>query len=195
MRPEFRKDPRAQPSALKAWADIFATGGPHREEREAAALAARETQEFWLPILEELRRQAHLEGVIDSASLFLLESETKRLRRELSNAAPIAATVGKLRLRNHMRVRRHQRLQSSAGLGRHLMFDKERHDHLGRAEGHVVLGERLLRAQCARVAALEQLGSDCTESKKLLAQFEEIQALHIEHRDRLRRDFLLKRTR
>ncbi len=52
-------------------------GGPHREEREAPAVAAKKTLEFWLPILEELLLEAKREGRADSASLFLLESEIR----------------------------------------------------------------------------------------------------------------------
>ncbi len=97
------------PSALEAWAAIFDTGGPRREEREAAALAAKEMREFWMPILEELWREAKREGVADSASLFLLESEIRRIRRELRMETPSADKVAKLHLRNCAHIRRYQR--------------------------------------------------------------------------------------
>ncbi len=107
MRPY--KAGKAPSSALEAWAAIFATGGPHREERQAAAVVAKETREFWLPILEELWRDAKREGREDSASLFLLENEIRRLRRELASEAPSPEQVGRLHLRNCAQVRRYQR--------------------------------------------------------------------------------------
>ncbi len=103
------KQTNQAPPALKAWSEIFATGGPRREEREAAALAAKEMREFWLPILEELWREAKREGVSDSANLFLLESEIRRLRRELDSEAPSPERIARLHLRNCAHIRRYQR--------------------------------------------------------------------------------------
>ncbi len=49
--------------------------------------AAKEQREFWLPIQKELWREAKREGVADSANLFLLKNEIRRLRRELASEA------------------------------------------------------------------------------------------------------------
>ncbi len=108
------KEERAAPSALEAWAAIFARGGPRREEREAAACAIRAKQKYWLPILEELRREARPENRKDAAALFLLEGEIRRLRRELGLKAPSAAIVVKRRLQNYAQVRRYQRRKEIA---------------------------------------------------------------------------------
>ena len=59
--------------------------------------------------------------------------------------------------------------------------------HLAQAEGHIALGERHIVRQRKLVAELEQKGCDTAEAKRLLASFEELQAMHIADRDRLRR--------
>jgi hypothetical protein len=55
------------------------------------------------------------------------------------------------------------------------------------AEGHIALGERHIVRQRKLVVELEQKGCDTAEAKRLLASFEELQAMHIADRDRLRR--------
>ncbi len=59
-------------------------------------------------------------------------------------------------------------------------------DHLEQAERHVAVGERIVAEQRARIAQLERDGHDVTRSRELLGQFEEILAMQIAHRDRLR---------
>lgn len=66
--------------------------------------------------------------------------------------------------------------------------------HLAQAEQHVALGERHVRHQREIVAKLEQDGHDAEEALKLLAQFEELQALHIADRDRLRKELEASRN-
>ena len=61
-------------------------------------------------------------------------------------------------------------------------------DHLAQAERHVVAGERTLAHQRGLVAELERDGHDTSQARALLVQFEELQALHISNRDRLRRE-------
>lgn len=58
-------------------------------------------------------------------------------------------------------------------------------DHLRQAEEHVALGERHIARQREIVAELEADGHDVTEPRRLLALFEEVQALHVQGRDRL----------
>jgi propanediol utilization protein len=60
-------------------------------------------------------------------------------------------------------------------------------DHLKQAEEHVALGERHIKRQREIVAELHGHGHNTEESRRLLQQFEEIQTLHVEGRDRLRR--------
>jgi hypothetical protein len=57
--------------------------------------------------------------------------------------------------------------------------------HLAKAEQHVVDGERHVRNQRKIVVQREQRGGDPAEPKRLLALFEEVQAMHVAHRDRL----------
>ncbi len=59
-------------------------------------------------------------------------------------------------------------------------------DHLEQAERHVAVGERIVAEQRTRVAELERDRHDVTQSRQLLGQFEEILAMQIAHRDRLR---------
>jgi hypothetical protein len=57
--------------------------------------------------------------------------------------------------------------------------------HLAKAEQHVVDGEGHVRNQRKIVARIEQWGHDPTESKRLLALFEELYAGHVAYRDQL----------
>lgn len=60
--------------------------------------------------------------------------------------------------------------------------------HLAQAEEHISLGERHIAQQRELVARLERDGHDSTEASNLLDNFEELQAVHIAHRDRLCRE-------
>lgn len=62
-------------------------------------------------------------------------------------------------------------------------------EHVLRAEQHAIEGERHLALQGEIVATLESACHNTTQALRLLAQFEEIQALHIANRDRLRNAF------
>ena len=59
-------------------------------------------------------------------------------------------------------------------------------DHLEQAERHVRQGAVHLQNQRALIERLETGGHDTKESRRLLQQFEEMQALHVGDRDRLR---------
>jgi hypothetical protein len=59
-------------------------------------------------------------------------------------------------------------------------------DHLNQAERHIADGERHLSNQRALIAELEHDGHDTSAAKSLLRQFEELQALYVADRDRLR---------
>lgn len=59
-------------------------------------------------------------------------------------------------------------------------------DHLAQAERHVTDGNRHIVEQRRRVFTMQRGGRDTTESFRLLRQFEELQALHVADRDRLR---------
>jgi len=63
-------------------------------------------------------------------------------------------------------------------------------EHLAQAERHVVEGERVIARQRDIVAQLERDGHDSTDAMLLLYQFEEIQYLHVDHRDQLRKAHL-----
>lgn len=60
--------------------------------------------------------------------------------------------------------------------------------HLAQVERHVAQGEAIIARQRRIVSELERDGHDAGEARDLLAQFQEMQAQHITHRDRLRRE-------
>ncbi len=63
-------------------------------------------------------------------------------------------------------------------------------EHLALAERHVAEGERVVARQREIVAELERDGHDAAaaQARQLLAQFEELLALHVADRDRLRKE-------
>ena len=61
-------------------------------------------------------------------------------------------------------------------------------DHLAQAECHVAEGERNIARQREIVAQLECDGHDADQAARLLRSFEELQALHVADRDRLRKE-------
>lgn len=65
-------------------------------------------------------------------------------------------------------------------------------EHLAQAERHVRQGAEHIRRQREIIAELEGHGHDSTAAKKLLTQFEEMQALHIADRDRLKSELAEK---
>lgn len=58
--------------------------------------------------------------------------------------------------------------------------------HLAEAEARVALGERHVEQQRALILKLESNGCASAEARALLKLFEELQAEHISHRNRLR---------
>jgi len=58
-------------------------------------------------------------------------------------------------------------------------------EHLRLAEEHVAAGERSIARQRQVIRELERDGHDSTNAHELLEQFEEIQAMHVQGRDRL----------
>jgi hypothetical protein len=63
-------------------------------------------------------------------------------------------------------------------------------DHLQQAERHVAEGERHLARQKEIVAELPGDGHDARAARALLAQFEDLLALHIADRDRIRAELV-----
>jgi Spy/CpxP family protein refolding chaperone len=61
-------------------------------------------------------------------------------------------------------------------------------DHLEKARRHVAEGELHLAHQRELVAKLGRDGHDTKDARQLLEQFEELQQLHIQDRDRLERE-------
>jgi hypothetical protein len=59
-------------------------------------------------------------------------------------------------------------------------------EHLAQAERHVAEGAAIIARQKSLILELEKDGHDTTSSRSLLRQFEEIQHLHVEDRDRLK---------
>jgi hypothetical protein len=59
-------------------------------------------------------------------------------------------------------------------------------NHLAQAERHIDTGEQHVCKQRSLIAKLEKDGHDPAGARQLLEQFEEIQAMHIADRDRIR---------
>jgi hypothetical protein len=59
-------------------------------------------------------------------------------------------------------------------------------EHLAMAEKHVALGEEHLVRLRSIVGELRRHGYDTTQDEMLLASFEAMQVIHLEHRNRLR---------
>jgi hypothetical protein len=66
--------------------------------------------------------------------------------------------------------------------------------HLAQAERHVLQGETILERQHRLIEEHECGGHDTEAARKLLAQLEELQRLHLADRDRLRRELAGKRA-
>jgi hypothetical protein len=60
--------------------------------------------------------------------------------------------------------------------------------NVAEAEKHVRIGERNIARQRELISRLERDGHDSAEARKLLAKFEELQAMYLAERDRLWRD-------
>jgi hypothetical protein len=61
-------------------------------------------------------------------------------------------------------------------------------EHLAEAERHVAEGERLIEDQRARIEERRRGGLDVELATQLLEQMERAQRMHVEDRDRLRRE-------
>ncbi len=61
------------------------------------------------------------------------------------------------------------------------------YEHLAQAERHVEQGYAIIARQREIVAALERGGHNAREAIELLADFEDIQKMHVSDRDRLRK--------
>ena len=59
-------------------------------------------------------------------------------------------------------------------------------EHLAMAKKHVTLGEANLVRLREVVSELRRHGDDTTQDEMLLASFEAMQVIHLEHRNRLR---------
>ena len=58
-------------------------------------------------------------------------------------------------------------------------------DHLAMVRRHVARGEQIVARQREIIARLERAGCDTSDAERLLLQFEELQSLHVEDRERL----------
>ena len=58
-------------------------------------------------------------------------------------------------------------------------------DHLAMVRRHVARGEQIVTQQREIIARLERAGCDPSDAARLLLQFEEVQSLHVAHRERL----------
>lgn len=62
---------------------------------------------------------------------------------------------------------------------------------LAQAERHVAEAQGRISMQKDIISKLERSGADATRARDLLATFEALQAAHIAHRDRLRRELAI----
>ncbi|ODM74078.1 hypothetical protein A6X20_12035 [Bradyrhizobium elkanii] len=60
--------------------------------------------------------------------------------------------------------------------------------HLAEAERHIAEGERHIAEQEELIEHLAHHGHDLAEARKLLDNFYSCQVLHVQHRDRIRRE-------
>lgn len=60
--------------------------------------------------------------------------------------------------------------------------------HLAQAEAHIAQGERHIARQLDLIREMEERGHDVTEARRLLAQFQDTQRIHVADRDRLLKD-------
>jgi hypothetical protein len=58
-------------------------------------------------------------------------------------------------------------------------------DHLALAEEHVARGAENVARQREMIAELERDGHDAKQARAMLAEFEQLQAMHVADRDRL----------
>jgi hypothetical protein len=58
-------------------------------------------------------------------------------------------------------------------------------EHLAQAERHIEAGARIVRRQRELIAELQRDGHDAKEARRLLKQFEDVQAMHLTEHDRL----------
>jgi hypothetical protein len=68
------------------------------------------------------------------------------------------------------------------------MNEKMLREHLAEAEAQVAKGLKHLAEQRAVIAELERDGHDTKTARELFATLMQSQELHIEHRDRLKRE-------
>ena len=68
------------------------------------------------------------------------------------------------------------------------MIRRDLTDLLAVLDHQVQEGERTIARQLDIIDLLERGGRDLTEAKELLRSFQELQALHISHRDQIRAD-------
>ncbi len=65
--------------------------------------------------------------------------------------------------------------------------------HLAQTERYITEGERHIADQRDLIAKLERDGHDTVHARRLLTQFEELQALHIAARERLQAQLVVMR--
>ena len=75
--------------------------------------------------------------------------------------------------------------ENAVSRSRHPVNQEMLQRHLQQAEAHVAMGAEHVRQQRERLSQLERHGHDTFRTRELLAQFEDLQDMHIAHRDRL----------
>jgi hypothetical protein len=104
-----------------------------------------------------------------------LEADQHRHRNLLSRSRELVAQSENLLAKASMRM-----MTQSAPY--------QLYDYLAQAERHVKEGQDVLSRQHKTIAELKRGGHDAADALQLLADFEEIQALHVADRDRLRKE-------
>jgi len=83
------------------------------------------------------------------------------------------------------RHRLKKKKENAVSRSRHPVNQEMLQRHLQQAEAHVAMGAEHVRQQRERLSQLERHGHDTFRTRALLAQFEDLQDMHIAHRDRL----------
>src|SRR5262245_1325091 len=95
----------------------------------------------------------------------------------------IANTLHRLKKKKLHRLKKKK--ENAVSSSRHPVNWEMLQRHLQQTEAHVAMGAEHVRQQRERLSQLERRGHDTFRTKALLAQFEDLQDMHIAHRDRL----------
>ena len=86
---------------------------------------------------------------------------------------------------HRLKKKKENAVKNAVSSSRHPVSREMLQRHLQQADTHVAMGAEHIRQQRERLSQLERHGHDTFRTRALLAQFEDLQDMHIAHRDRL----------